>query len=399
MIAPKEEEGLSFTAPGSGSSSSCDAPSRNPVICGIVLAGSYHWGDTAFEKTFRGPMLPLAQTPIICYPLHWLRSGGIMQAVVCANSATDRVRRYLGDGSRMGMALKYFEDHVPRGPAGCARDAINLSGADVFVVVEGALIPSLEIPALLSVHIRSGAEVTVVAEIERRKIVEATRQPPLSGGIYVFNRSVLPHIPDRGYQDIKEGLLALLYAKQVRVLPFEMQGLTPRVLDYATYAGVSRWLIARSTESTAFLSHYTKIGDRLQHPTAVVAEDSRFIGPVIVGPGAKVEAAALVVGPTTIGAESRIGAGALVSRSLVWEGVTVGAGAAVDCCLLADNTAVAANERLYACVEIAGANRKPSGRVDQEFAGSTNARSNFLSSLRTSAAFVNASARRRASTV
>jgi NDP-sugar pyrophosphorylase family protein len=171
------------------------------------------------------------------------------------------------------------------------------------------------------------------------------------------------------------------------------------VLDYATYAGVSRWLIARSTVSTPFLSHYRKIGDRLQHPTALVDEGSRFIGPVIVGPGAKVEAGVLVVGPTTIGAESRIGAGALVSRSLVWERVTVGAGAAVDCCLLADNTAVAANERLYACVEIADANRKPSGKQEQEFAGSTNARSNFLSSLRTSAAFINASTRRQASTV
>jgi mannose-1-phosphate guanylyltransferase len=397
MIAPREPEGLSFTDKGSRTKAAKHSAIHAPRLCGIVLAGSYHWGDTAFEKTFRGPMLPVAQTPIISYPLHWLRTGGIREAVVCANSATEPVRKYLGDGSRMGMDLKYFEDHIPRGPAGCVRDAIGLSDADVFVIVEGALIPSLDMSALIASHVASGAAVTVVAEIERRRILEATRQPPLSGGIYVFNRSVLADIPDRGYQDIKEGLLALLYAKRVRVLPFEMQGLTPRVLDYATYAGVSRWLIARSIQGSAFLSHYRKIGDRLQHPTAVVDEESRIIGPVIVGPRARVERGALVVGPTTIGAGSHIATGALVSRSLIWEGVSVGAGAAVDCCLLADRTSVGENEQLYASVEILGSPRKIAAKPEHEFAGSARARSNFLSSLRTSAAFINSSARRSAS--
>jgi hypothetical protein len=78
--------------------------------------------------------------------------------------------------------------------------------------------------------------------------------------------------------------------------------------------------------------------------------------------------------------------------------VSVGAGAAVDCCLLADHVAVAENEELYASVEILGSPRKAATKPEHEFAGSTRARSNFLSSLRTSAAFINASARRSAST-
>jgi mannose-1-phosphate guanylyltransferase len=110
-----------------------------------------------------------------------------------------------------------------------------------------------------------------------------------------------------------------------------------------------------------------------------------------------VERGALVVGPTTIGAGSHIATGALVSRSLIWEGVSVGAGAAVDCCLLADRTSVGENEQLYASVEILGSPRKIAAKPEHEFAGSARARSNFLSSLRTSAAFINSSARRSAS--
>jgi NDP-sugar pyrophosphorylase family protein len=328
---------------------------------------------------------------MICYPLHWLRSGGISEAVICANSGTSAVRQYLGDGSRMAMDFKYLEDEIPRGPAGCARDAARLSDASVFVVVEGALIPSLDLRALIESHRRSGAAVTVVTEIDRRRHPAGAQRPCLSGGIYVFEKRVLEHVSTRGYQDIKEGLLPSLYSRGERVLTHEVQGLSPRVLDYPTYAGVSRWLIGLALEQSAFLAHYRKIGDRLQHPDALVDPNARFIGPVIVGRNAEIGAGAFVVGPSTIGAYSKVASGALVCRSLIWEHVSVGAAAAVDCSLLANHSVVRDGDRVYASVQIPGIGETTFGRHSLEFAGSAAARINFLSSIRRSSAFVGAS--------
>src|SRR5512132_2379028 len=91
-------------------------------VRGIVLAGSYHWGSSLFDRLLRGPMVPVALEPLISYPLRWLRDGGIPSVTVCANSATHEVRRFLGSGDALAMDIDYFEDHAPRGAAGCVRD-------------------------------------------------------------------------------------------------------------------------------------------------------------------------------------------------------------------------------------------------------------------------------------
>jgi mannose-1-phosphate guanylyltransferase len=321
-------------------------------VCGIVLAGSHHWGDGAFERVLRGPLLPVAQTPLICYSLEWLYGGGVRNAVLCANSSTPAVRDYLGNGAAMGVALEYFEDHEPRGPAGCARDAAQRSDCQTFVVVEGTMVPSLDIAALLRAHRASGAGATIVVEVDRRGGGDGRGRPRQPGGIYVFERRVLEGIAARGYQDIKQGLLERLHAAGEHVAMHEVQGLSPRVLDYGSYTSVSRWLITRAIKRPTFLADYVRVGDGLHHPTASVHPTARLVGPVLLGPGARVEAGAVLVGPTSVGAGSVVGAGALVSRALVWDHCVIGEAAIVDASMLADHSTVRGAERVYGSVQI-----------------------------------------------
>ena len=304
-------------------------------VCGVILAGSHHWGDGQFERMLRGPLVPVAQKPIIRYATSWLQSAGVRYGVICANGATGSVRGALGDGSAFGLALDYVEDVEPRGPAGCVHDAARRSHASIFVVVEGCMIPSVDLRALIAAHRLSGAAATVVVEVERRRRMVGS-QAHSPGGIYVFDRRVLESVPARGYHDIKEGLVERLYKAGERVLMHEVMGVAPRVLDFATYASVNQWMISRTVERPGTMSGYARVGSALVHPTAEVHASARFIGPVIVGPGACVEANAVVIGPASIGARSRIAAGATVSRSVVWDDCAVGAQAIVDASLLAN---------------------------------------------------------------
>ncbi len=326
-------------------------------VCGIVLAGSYHWGDTAFERMFRGPLLPVAQVPVICYPLGWLRDGGVTEARICANSMTAPVQQHLGSGDRLGVALEYYEDHSPRGPAGCARDAAAMSNADTFVVVEGSMIPTVDLSALLDAHRASGASATLVVEVDRRRRAIEGADLRLPGGIYVLNRDVLETVATNGYQDIKEGLLERLYKTGNRVMTYELSGLSPRVLDYPTYTSVNRWLTAKAVENQTYLANYVRVGDALIHPSAEVDPSARLVGPVIVGPHASIGEDAMVVGASTIGRGSVVAAGALVSRSIVWSNCWVGAAAVVDDTLLADHCIVEAGHQLFGAVHITPANR------------------------------------------
>ena len=320
-------------------------------VQGIVLAGSYYWGEGAFERLLRGPLLPVAQRPLITFPLTWLRSGGVPAATVCANSSTSMVEHALGDGTSLGMTLSYYADEQPRGPAGCARDAAELTPADTYVLVEGAMIPSLDLGELLAAHWAAGAAASTVVEVDRRRAAVGATRRGAPGGIYVFERHVLDGVPVLGFQDIKQGLLERLYAAGERVHVHEMRGLSPRILDYASYAAVSGWLIASAARRPDFRD-YIPIGDGLRHPTATVDASARLIGPVIIGPGAAVGAGAVLVGPVSIGAQSVVEAGAVVARSSVWERCVVSAGALVDASLLAHAVVIAPGERLMNAVEV-----------------------------------------------
>jgi mannose-1-phosphate guanylyltransferase len=352
-----------------------DAPASLPAcadseatgIVGIVLAGSHHWGDGVFERVLRGPLLPVAHTPLIEYPLQWLRDAGVRSAILCANSATRSLKTVLGDSSGDSLTLQYFEDHEPRGPAGCARDAALMSNAEQFVVIEGTIVPTLDFDAMMTAHRASGAAATVVVEFDRRRRGMASgiqRQP---AGIYVFERSALLSVAEHGYQDIKEGLLGRLSASGAHATMHEVRGLSAKVLDYSSYAAVSRWLVSRSVERPAFLAHYERIGDGLHHPSAVVHPTARLVGPVLLAAGARIEQHAVVVGPASIGQRSIIGAGALVSRSFIWDDCVVGAEAIVDSSVLADRCHVPAGERLKSVTQLP----EQYGHIEQGIAART----------------------------
>ncbi len=348
FVAAQQEGQLHADAPAAAVRATSDADD----VCGIVLAGTHHWGDGVFERVLRGPLLPVAHTPLINYPLQWLRDAGIQSAVLCANSATPSLREVLGDGSRMQLALDYFEDHEPRGPAGCARDAAVMTNAKIFVVIEGTIVPTLDFSAMIAAHRKSGAVATVVVEFDRRRrgMASGVRRQP--AGIYVFERSALESVAEHGYQDIKEGLLGRLNAAGGHVAMHEVHGLSAKVLDYSSYAAVSRWLVTRAIERPAFLSHYVREGEGMHHPTAVIHPSARLVGPILLGAGVRVEADAVIVGPASIGERTVVAARALVSRSFIWDDCVIGEDAIVDSSVLADRCVVVPGDRLKSVTQL-----------------------------------------------
>ena len=309
-------------------------PAVREQVHGIVLAGAHGWTESPLERVVCRPLVPIVGRPLICRILDWIRSGGVETASICANADTLLLRRSLGDGSELGIGLDYFEDVMPRGPAGCARDVAGQGDSATFVVIEGTILPKIDLEDLLDAHAASGAALTVVVT-QAPLGEEGLNRVYRPAGVYVFSRQAMAHIPDTGYQDIKETLIPRLHASGELVETYAVPPLAAsRVSGIGSYLAVSERVVQEAIRDGVLGPRYEAHGEARVHDSARVDPTARLIGPVVVSADCTIEAEAVIVGPCTIGEGCRVGAGSAVSRSVLWSHCQVGSGSVLDQCIL-----------------------------------------------------------------
>ena len=306
----------------------------------IILAGSYVWRADSLEAACPRALLPVANAPMVHYTLAWLRAGGLRAATLCSNDAALLLGDCLQDGTAAGIELFYYEDRVPRGPAGSVCDAALATPADPFIVVEGAIIPELNLTDLLRAHRRSNAAATVVVHGAHGDNDEAeANQSPI--GIYVFGRSALARVPRAGFQDIKEGLIPRLHGEGETVVAYAASGTFPRVRGLASYLAAQVWALERIYARELTRDRYEWRRGAYVHHSARLAERARVVPPVMIGPESRVEDEAVLVGPCVLGGRCVVGRGSIIERSVLWDACTVGPQVVIDQAVLTAGVLVA----------------------------------------------------------
>lgn len=322
-----------------------------PNARGVILAGSQRWGESAFERVLPRPLVPVADSPLLSFALRWLRDAGITSSTICANSESRMIRRIFGDGQSSGLQLTYFEDLSPRGPAGCVRDAGAEWQADHLIVVEGSVIPSLDLSQALEAHVESNAAITVIVEETGSRHAPESLRALRPAGIYLVSSRILDKIPSTGYHDIKEGLIPMLHDQGEQVLPYKNDMHCPRITNIDSYLATSEWAIKRIVDELMGEAWGPRTGQTRMNPTSAIHPTVRLIGPVLVGPGVQIHEGVTIVGPSVIGRDCHIHPHALISRSALWDICTIGERAIVDHSVLAFRAQVAPGEsisnRLY----------------------------------------------------
>jgi NDP-sugar pyrophosphorylase family protein len=316
----------------------------------VVLAGtySYAWPPELPPR----PLVPVANVPLVLHVLTWLAAAGVQQATVCANGSTTAVESMLTSEFAALPRVDCYADVMPRGAAGCARDAALATVARAVLVVCGAAIPTANLPDVLAAHRDSGAAVTVVTEPEEDLHGAAPLAP---AGIYVCAPHALDYVPRAGFHDLKEQLIPRLHEAGELVQIYPAHEAFPHVLDLDTYLAANQWMLERGLVSAADRRwrDYVRVGEAMVHRAARIHPTAAVVGPAVIGPGADIGKGCVVVGPTVVGAGSVLGPGSVLSRSVTWRRSAVGAGAIVDYCLLGERSRVAADARVTHSVRLA----------------------------------------------
>lgn len=175
------------------------------------------------------PLLQVGGKPLLEILIERLRAAGVREFWLSVRYKSEMIEDRFGDGSALGVRIRYVREPEPLGTAGSLRLLEPLSH-DPFFVVNGDILTKCDFRAMLAFHERTGADLTVGTvphELELpygmldvsddgTRLRGVTEKPRLdfviNAGIYVVQPSVIGFIPDGRLFDVPDVLRLLLEA-------------------------------------------------------------------------------------------------------------------------------------------------------------------------------------------
>lgn len=283
----------------------------------IILSAGYGTRLWPLTEDRTKPAIPILGKPLVGYVAEYLAAYGFDEIVVNLHHRPESVRKALGDGSRFGVKLYYVEEPEILGTSGALDNTREFFDRDTFLVVNGKIITDIDLKAALDTHRRLNALATLVlvpnTRRERFSIVETadgrvTRfggmpdqsavgpTPLMFTGIHIMEPRIFDYVPRGVFSDS----VTHVYPQAIA------NGET-----LAAHVASGRW------RELSTLQRYLDISLEMLKQTGQ---------PYVTGAGADIALTASV------------------TESILWDGVTIGAGARVNRCVLADDVTIAENE-------------------------------------------------------
>ena len=191
----------------------------------VVLAGGR--GARLSEAVPDRPksLAPIGDRPFLLYLLEHLKSYGVDEAILAVGYRAEQIEEAFGDGSGLGISLRYARETSPLGTGGALRNALPLIRDDDLLVVNGDTFFDLNYGTLKKFHRAWGAWATVALKyrpaVSRYGLTElgpdyrvaAFREKPgddgggyVNGGVYLLRRQMLETFPE-GYRSLEREIL------------------------------------------------------------------------------------------------------------------------------------------------------------------------------------------------
>lgn len=168
-------------------------------------------------------MIPIGGIPQIQHTLLWLKSHGIIEVAINLHHLGDKIKAFVGDGSRFGLKVVYSEEKELLGTAGGVKRMEDFLG-ERFVIVYGDILTDFNLSAMITQHVENRAVATIalfrpsnpsevglvqmdktnriLKFVEKPKTLPPELVPPqANSGIYVMEKSVLQGVPRTGKYD------------------------------------------------------------------------------------------------------------------------------------------------------------------------------------------------------
>jgi mannose-1-phosphate guanylyltransferase len=315
----------------------------------VILAGGEGTRLRPLTSTVPKPVVPLVDRPFIVYMLEWLARHGVDDVILSCGFLATSVRNVLGDGSQLGIRLRFVEEPEPRGTAGALKYAEPFLD-ERFLMLNGDVLTDIDLGAQIAQHEATGATGTLalvpvpdptnyglvrltgdnaVREFVEKPSADQIDTNLISAGAYVLERSVVDMIaPDRNVSIERE-----IWPRLVGNGLFGYPADDAYWLDIGT---PDRYL--QGTFDIIEGNVRTAVLDRLGPDFVDVADGAeiagRVIPPALVERGCEIAAGAHVGSLVVLGGGVKVGRGARIERSVVLQGSEIAAGCTLTDCIV-----------------------------------------------------------------
>ena len=259
--------------------------------------------------------LPVAGEALVLRILRSLRAAGVTRVVLNLHHRAETITREVGDGSAVGLSVRYSWEPDVLGSAGGPARALPLLDADRFLIVNGDTLANVDLPALAAQHVDTNAVVTMA-------VVDGD---PKYNGIVADQAGIV-----RGFGR-EPGTFHFVGVQAANAAAFAGVS-TNRKSE--TVHGMYPALIAQRPGNVRVLrttAEFFDIGtprDYLATALAIAAREGR---------------------PIDRGQGCTIAPDAALTDTILWSNVTIGARASLTRCVAADHVEVPADARHVEC--------------------------------------------------
>jgi len=271
--------------------------------------------------------MPVGGEPLVRRILRQLHTAGVRDVVLNLHHLPHTIAREVGDGSDLGLRVRYSWEVPVLGSAGGPRQALPLVAAPTFLLVNGDTLTDLDVAALVAAHRRTGALVTmaVVPHVE----------PEEYGGVLIDEDGIVT-----GFAGRRSAAPSHRRTVGRTVAPSHPRALAHfvgvQVVEAAAFAAVAPGQVAESVADVYPRLIQTQPGSVRAHVTDAAFFD---IGTPDAYLQTSLRLAARDGGPLR-GARTRVDPSARVEDSVLWDDVAIGAGASLRGCVVADGARV-----------------------------------------------------------
>lgn len=343
----------------------------------LILAGGQGTRLRPLTLTIPKPVVPILDRPHVVHMIEWLRAFDVDDVVLACGHGAAGVKEALGDGTSVGVRLRYVEEPEPRGTAGAIKEAEPLLD-ERFLVLNGDILADLDLSPQIELHERTAAMATIglipvedpsaygVVVTDADHAVEAFVEKPAPGeaagnlinaGVYVLERSVLDGVASGEDVSIERDVFPGLAGNGLRAIELAGHwidiGTPERYLDahWAILEGRIGGGTGLDGGAGGVTCGFDCEIDGEVSGAAWLDDESRVAEGATVGPRA------------VLGAGTVVEKGASVRDSVLLAGVSVGGGASIEGAVIAPGASVGEGAKVGPDVVIGEGATVPAGAV------------------------------------